>query len=172
MARFIAGEGREKGSLLALAFAIENKLSMIRVVNLGAGASLMGAAKFPLVASQHSIIAAGSWRARSLLAGTTIATAVPASSATASATTSTTAVSSATFAAAIVVVLEYFVEAEQHGCVLLLLLHLVDVKLWVRCRCQVCFSRCRSELGLFGHKTRGKSSACCVSLRERPPNSR
>ena len=57
MARIIAGEGREKGGsaggLLALAFAIENKLSMILahrcVVSLGAGAALMGATKFPLV---------------------------------------------------------------------------------------------------------------------------
>jgi len=54
----IAGEGREKGgsagALLALAFAIENKLSMILarrcVVSLGAGAALMGAAKFLRVA--------------------------------------------------------------------------------------------------------------------------
>ena len=58
IARFIAGEGREKGGsaggLLALAFAIENKLSMILartcVVSLGAGAALMGAAKFLRVA--------------------------------------------------------------------------------------------------------------------------
>ena len=50
--------GREKGGsaggLLALAFAIENKLSMILarrcVVGLGAGAALMGAAKFLRVA--------------------------------------------------------------------------------------------------------------------------
>jgi len=56
--RFIAGEGREKGgsagALLALAFAIENKLSMILarrcVVSFGAGAALMGAAKFLRVA--------------------------------------------------------------------------------------------------------------------------
>jgi len=58
IARFIAGEGREKGcsagGLLALAFAIENKLSMILaprcVMILGAGAALMGAAEFLRVA--------------------------------------------------------------------------------------------------------------------------
>jgi len=58
IARSIAGEGREKGGsaggLFALAFAIENKLSMILsqrcVMSLGAGAALMGAEKFPLVA--------------------------------------------------------------------------------------------------------------------------
>ena len=58
IARFIAGEGRKKGGstggLLALAFAIENKWSMILahrcVVSLGTGAALMGAAKFLRVA--------------------------------------------------------------------------------------------------------------------------
>ena len=58
IARFIAGKGREKGGsaggLLALAFAIENKLNMILarrcVVSLGAGAALMGAEKFVRVA--------------------------------------------------------------------------------------------------------------------------
>ena len=57
-ARFIAGEGREKGGsaggLLALAIAIENKLSTILArrcdVSLGAGAALRGAAKFLRVA--------------------------------------------------------------------------------------------------------------------------
>jgi len=75
VARFIAGECREKGGsavcLLALAFAIENKLSMILarrcVVSLGAGAALTGAAKFRRVARRRSIIAARSWRARGLL---------------------------------------------------------------------------------------------------------
>ena len=54
--------------------------------------------------------------------------AVPASSAAASATASTTSISSAVFAATITIVLVCFVEAEQHGYVLLLLLLLVDVK--------------------------------------------
>jgi len=56
--RFIAGEGREEGGsaggLLSLAFAIENKLSIILarrcVMSLGAGAALIGAAKFLCVA--------------------------------------------------------------------------------------------------------------------------
>jgi len=87
---------------------------------------------------------------------TTIATTIPASSAAVSATASTTVVSSAIFAAAIDIVLVRFVEAEQNGFVLLLLLLLVDVKLWVRCRCQVYFSQCRSGLGFFGYKTRGQ----------------
>ena len=43
-------KGGSAGGLLALAFAIENKLSMILarrcVVSLGAGAALMGTAKF------------------------------------------------------------------------------------------------------------------------------
>ena len=94
---------------------------------------------------------AGQGSARS----TTIATTVPASSTAASSTTSTTAVSSAAFAAAIAVVL-VVVEAEHHAYVLILLLLLVDVKFWVRSRCQVFFSRCRSVLGFFGNKTRGQ----------------
>jgi len=86
----------------------------------------------------------------------TIATAVPTSSAAASATASTTGISSAAFAAAISIVLVYFVEAEQHGYVLHLLLRLVDAKCWACCCCQVRFGRCRSELAVFGCKTRGK----------------
>jgi hypothetical protein len=88
----------------------------------------MSAAKFLRVAWRCSIIAARSWRARGLLAGSTIATAVSASSAAASATASTTAITSAAFAAAIAIVLVCFVEAEQHGYVLLLLCLVVDVK--------------------------------------------
>jgi len=88
--------------------------------------------------------------------GGTITTDVLVSSAAASATASTTDMSSAAFAAAIAIVLVCFVEAEQHGNVLLLLLLLVDVKCWARCRCQICFSRCRSGLGVFSHKTHGQ----------------
>ena len=58
IARFITGEGREKGGsaggLLALAFAVENILSMMLahrcVVSLGTGAAVMGAPKLLLVA--------------------------------------------------------------------------------------------------------------------------
>ena len=93
----------------------------------GGWGSLDECSEFSSCAWRCSIIAARSWRARGLLAGSTIATAVSASSAAASVTAST-AISSAAFAAAIAIVLVCFVEAEQHGYVLLLLSLFIDVK--------------------------------------------
>jgi len=95
-----------------------------------------------------------------------IITTFPASSAAASTTASMTTISSATFATVIAIVLVCFVEAEQHGYVLLLLLLLVDVQCWFRCRCLVARRRMAAKAlaagmrhGLSNHTWLSSSSS-------------